>query len=263
MSSMKTILEALETLAPTALAESWDNVGLLVGDETTHVSKIMTCLTVTSETLAEAIEKQVGLIVSHHPLPFKPLTRITDASTPGRLLLQAIRAGIAIYSAHTAWDNAPEGINRSLARWIGIDDPAPLCPSKNLDLAAMNLGSGIAGSLRKEATLGELVAILKRNVPQIQPRTTHNWERPVQRIGIVCGSGGSMLPFVAQAHCDAMLTGEATYHQCLEAEANGIALLLIGHFASEFFGMRHLALLLRTRIPTLDCFASEREHSDF
>ena len=106
------LAQHLESIAPLGLAEDWDNVGLLVGDGNENVQRVMTCLTVTPNTVQEAIKKQADLIVSHHPFPFRPTKRITTQDTVGRLLWQLIRNGISVYSPHTAWDSAADGINR-------------------------------------------------------------------------------------------------------------------------------------------------------
>src|SRR6186713_209024 len=109
----------LDAFAPSTLSEEWDNVGLLVGDADKQIERVMTCLTVTPTSCAEAVTKGADLIITHHPLPFKPLRRLTTENTPGRLLLELIHAGIAVYSPHTAFDSAAEGINQQLA--AGID----------------------------------------------------------------------------------------------------------------------------------------------
>src|SRR6188474_610627 len=133
----------LDSFAPPALAEEWDNVGLLVGDGTREVKRVMTCLTITPASCAEAVRKKADLVVTHHPLPFKPLRRLTTESTPGRLLLKLIRAGIAVYSPHTAFDSTAEGINQQLAEGIGLSEINPLVVSP-LD-ATGSIGSGRCG----------------------------------------------------------------------------------------------------------------------
>jgi putative NIF3 family GTP cyclohydrolase 1 type 2 len=82
-------------------------------------------------------------------------------------------------------------------------------------------------------------------------------------VGIVCGSGASLLHLAQKNRCDAFLTGEATYHQVLEAQATGVSMLLMGHFASERFAMKSLARLLQDRLSDVECLASESEYSDF
>ena len=115
MTKIQQVCEYLDQFAPTRLAEEWDNVGLLTGDRAAECQRIMTCLTVTPESAAEAIERGASLIVSHHPLPFRPLKRLTTDSTPSRMVWELARANVAIYSPHTGFDSALNGINQSLA----------------------------------------------------------------------------------------------------------------------------------------------------
>ena len=124
------LCQFLESCAPQALAEEWDNVGLLVGNKAKQVERVMTCLTITPQSCAEAVGKRADLIVTHHPLPFKPLRRLTAESTTGRLLLELIRAGIAVHSPHTAFDSAAGGINQQLAAGIGLVNIQPLVPAQ-------------------------------------------------------------------------------------------------------------------------------------
>ena len=119
----------LEALAPTRLAAEWDNVGLLLGDRSAACSRIMTCLTVTPESAAEAIDRQVSLIVTHHPILFRPTQRLTADTAEGAMLWGLAHAGVAVYSPHTAFDNAESGINALLAQRLGLNAVAPLRPS--------------------------------------------------------------------------------------------------------------------------------------
>jgi dinuclear metal center YbgI/SA1388 family protein len=125
---LDTILEYLGRIAPLDLAAEWDNVGLLLGDGSIDVSRVLTCLTVTPEVALEAIEGRAGLIVTHHPIFFRPVKRLTAADPQGRMMLELARAGIAVYSAHTAFDNAPGGINDLLATRLQLMEIRPLEP---------------------------------------------------------------------------------------------------------------------------------------
>ena len=129
MATIAKILESLETIAPLQLAESWDNVGLLMGDTQADTKTILTCLTITKDVVEEAIREQVGLIVTHHPMMFKPVQRINTENEEGRLLWQLAQHGIAVYSAHTAYDNAPGGINDQLAELLGMEQVQTLIPA--------------------------------------------------------------------------------------------------------------------------------------
>src|SRR5262249_14729987 len=116
----------LEQFAPPSLAAQWDNVGLLLGDRQARVKRVMTCLTVTPESAAEAVEAKAQLIVTHHPILFRPVKRLTTGNPEGRMLLSLARAGVAVFSPHTAFDNTRGGINDAIAAKIGLIDVAPL-----------------------------------------------------------------------------------------------------------------------------------------
>src|SRR5205085_5011578 len=126
MLTVAAIVEELMRLAPLPLAADWDNVGLLLGDRAAPVERLMTCLTVTPESAAEAVESGVQLLVTHHPILFKAVKRLTADTVEGTMLLPLIRAGVAVYSAHTAYDDARDGINETLARRLGLEGVAPL-----------------------------------------------------------------------------------------------------------------------------------------
>src|SRR5881392_170879 len=106
MLTVAAVLDFLEQFVPPSLAADWDNVGLLLGDRTAEVRRVMTCLTVTPASAAEAIEGGVQLIVTHHPVLFRAVKRLTTDTTEGKMLAGLIRAGVAVYSAHTAFDDA-------------------------------------------------------------------------------------------------------------------------------------------------------------
>ena len=128
MANVEHICAFLDQFAPPRLAEDWDNVGLLVGDRQREVTRVMTCLTVTPASAGEAVEQGVELIVTHHPLPFRALKRLTSDHVPGRLLLQLIEAGVAVCSPHTAFDSAARGINQRLAEGLRLTGIQPLEP---------------------------------------------------------------------------------------------------------------------------------------
>jgi dinuclear metal center YbgI/SA1388 family protein len=118
----------MERFAPSATAADWDNVGLLLGDSTSSVTRVMTCLTITPDVVKEAVDERVNLIVSHHPIFFRAVKKVTANTSDGKLALPLIRAGIAVYSPHTAFDNCTGGINDILSRKLGVAKPSPLRP---------------------------------------------------------------------------------------------------------------------------------------
>lgn len=131
MPTIAELITVLEEFAPPQSAAEWDNVGLLLGDPSAGVERVMTCLTVTPDVVAEAVREQVQLIVSHHPILFRGAKRLTTASADGRVVLPLARAGIAVHSPHTAFDNCAGGINDILCRRLGIGDAKPLRPRES------------------------------------------------------------------------------------------------------------------------------------
>jgi dinuclear metal center YbgI/SA1388 family protein len=260
MPSLRVLCRFLEDFAPPRLAEEWDKVGLLVGRSERPVSRIMTCLTVTPASAAEAVEERADLIVTHHPLPFRPLKRLTDQTTPGALLLQLIEAGIAVYSPHTAFDSAVEGINRRLAEGLGLQDIAPLRPAEDAaPSSGVPLGAGRFGRLPSARTLAELTDRIKvfLNIERLQ--LVGDPHGSVQTIAVACGSAGEFLEPARRLGCDVLVTGETNFHTCLEAEATGVALLLPGHYASERFAVERLAEVLAHQFPDTQVWPSRRE----
>ncbi|HEX8200122.1 MAG TPA: Nif3-like dinuclear metal center hexameric protein [Isosphaeraceae bacterium] len=129
MTTVADVAAWLDDFAPAYLAEAWDNVGLLWGDPAAAVERVMTCLTVTPETAAEAIDEGVHLIVSHHPVLFRATKAVRADAPETGFLWRLARAGTAVASPHTAFDNTAGGINDGLARRLGLLDVGPLRPA--------------------------------------------------------------------------------------------------------------------------------------
>ncbi|MDX1929252.1 MAG: Nif3-like dinuclear metal center hexameric protein [Pirellulaceae bacterium] len=268
--TVKRVCDWMEELAPLRLSADWDNTGLLLGDMRREVKRIMTCLTLTPESVEEAVAGGADLVISHHPLPFRPLKKITASEPTGRMLWELAGAGVSVYCPHTAWDSAAVGINMRLAQVLQLVEVVPLIAEKvsqhvvdgetgfAVALPGKNLGTGRVGDLAREFTLADLAKLLCRSVPYCRPRVVDTGNSIV-RVGIVCGSGASLIEAAVRNDCDLFLTGEATFHQCLEAKAAGLSMLMIGHFASEKFAMDELASLCKAEFANLEVWGSINE----
>jgi len=256
MTSVADVCMFLEAFAPAALAAEWDNVGLLVGDRKQKVERLITCLTITPAVAAEAIRERADLIVTHHPLPFKPLKRLTADQPAGRILLDLIRAGAAIYSPHTAFDSAARGINQQLAEGLGLTKILPL---ESLSEKEAEIGAGRWGLLARSPTLGQLAARVKQFLKVEGLHTVGDLQRPITRVAVACGSAGEFLDAAIERGCEVLVTGETRLHTCYDAEARGACLLLAGHYASERFGVEQLAEVLASKFPPLNVWASREE----
>ncbi|TWU49524.1 Nif3-like dinuclear metal center hexameric protein [Rubripirellula reticaptiva] len=272
MATLDAVCTIMARVAPLRLAESWDNVGLLAGDRAAKVEKIMACLTITPDVVDEAIAQNADLIVVHHPLPFKPMAKITTDSIPGAMLWKLIGAKIAIYSAHTAFDSATGGVNQMWAEALGLDRIRPLVElpiaagTKQVGSSIVAVssgqtveGSGRYGRLPSPVTLESLASMAGEVSGGPRPRLVGAADQSVQAVAFACGSGGSFLAAAKRRGCHALVTGEATFHTCLEARSMGIGLVLLGHFHSERFAMERLSEALAAELPDLTVWASRDE----
>lgn len=161
MAKISDVIAVMEQWAPSLIAESWDNPGLAVGEPRHQADRVILTLDVTDQTLKTAREMKADLIISHHPSLFKPLSTLSGNSLPSRIIRQAIKYDIALFSAHTNLDQAPHGVSMSLAETLGLTDIVFLAPG-NCELlkfvtfvpsghtnrvrqAAANAGAGVIG----------------------------------------------------------------------------------------------------------------------
>jgi dinuclear metal center YbgI/SA1388 family protein len=125
---VKEILQQLEQLAPISLAEDWDNVGLLVGDPGAEVTGILISLDVDGAVMEEALEKNCNLILSHHPIIYKPFHQLHYDQPLGKLLAKAIQHNLNLIAMHTNYDHASLGVSYQLARKLGLEEIQVLAP---------------------------------------------------------------------------------------------------------------------------------------
>lgn len=252
---IRDVLTVLRTLAPPPLAEGWDNTGLLIGREQDGVAAVLTCLTLTPEVAQEAVARGVQLIVTHHPVLFRPVQRIAGDTAEGAMLLDLMRAGIGVYSPHTAYDSARQGINQQWAEAFGLE---AICPLRLVGEGseADGLGAGRWGLLAVPVTLETFVEMVKHTLGVAHTQYVGAPSRNVQRVAIACGAAAALMADAAQRGCDVLLTGEARFHACLEARTLDIALVLPGHYATERPAMERLAAMLQHQFPDLDISAS-------
>lgn len=258
MPTIADVVALLEQFAPTNLAEDWDNVGLVVGDGAREVQRVMTCLTLTEDVADEAIAEQAQLVVTHHPLPFRPVKQLTTSTPEGRVLWKLIGAGISIYSPHTALDSAAEGINHQLADGLQLVEVEPLVPADPTE-ASPTLGSGRCGAVLEPTNLARLAANTTKLLGIDHVRVVGDDQQPVARVAVACGSGGSFLDAAIDVGADALVTGEATFHTLLAARAAGVAMVLTGHYASERFALEKLATWLAEQPLNVTAWASRQE----
>lgn len=255
--TVENVCQILKQLAPLPTAESWDNVGLLLGRPDRTVSRLMSCLTLTPAVAHEAVAKNVQLIVTHHPVLFRATKSITSDTIEGRLLMGLIEARVAVYSPHTAFDNAEGGINQWLAESLGLNTIEPLRRFQ----PGVPGGSGRMGMLAEPQSKQEFLEKLGTIVGAEYLEVAWHGPDRVHRVGLACGSAAEYLSDALQAECDTFVTGEARFHSAVECQSRACNLVLTGHFNSERPAVVRLASVLSDRLLGVDCFASEEDRN--
>ncbi|MBD5268229.1 MAG: Nif3-like dinuclear metal center hexameric protein [Bacteroides sp.] len=254
MLKVKDIASAIEEFAPKSLQESYDNTGLQVGNPDMDVSAVLLCLDVTEDVLAEARRRQCNMIVSHHPLLFSGLKRISGNTPTERIVIEALRHNIAIYASHTNLDSASEGVSYEIARMLNMTNLKVLCPNPS----DPSTGLGIIGDITPTPKL-EFLRKTKETLDI--PHLRYSAQSPqivIRRVALCGGSGASMIKDAIAAGADALLTGDLKYH---DYTSYGYAILLadIGHYESELCTRKLLSRVIREAYPDCVVYFSESE----
>ncbi len=219
----------LEEMAPPGLAEDWDNVGLMVGSPADPISGIMVSLDATGDSVQAARQTGFNLLITHHPLLFKPLSTVDTSKPTGAVVCQAVRNEVAILAAHTNLDSARGGVNDVLAGLLGLRETRPLIPSSDGEGAGM----GRLGELEHPRSLAEMVQEIKESLAVDSVRVVGSEDRQIRKVAVCGGSGGDLTGIAKTSGADLLITGEAAHHQAREAEFLGLALVEAGHYATE------------------------------
>ena len=247
---LKQIISRIETLAPLAAQDGFDNSGLQVGFPEQEIRKVLVCLEITEEVVEEAKRKGCELILSHHPLLFHPLKQVSDITYQQRCVVSALKAGIAIYSAHTSLDNSPGGVNYKIAELIGLEDLRWLSPKEGMDA-----GSGLIGTMRKSMMDSDFLDFLKERFRVAALRCSEPCGKTVRRVALCGGAGAFLLPDAIREGADCFVCGEFHYHDYFENR--GVLLAELGHYQSEQFTSELLADTLRSAFPELQVSVTE------
>ncbi len=242
---LENILEIIEEIAPRRLAEAWDNPGLQVGGRDHPVGRILISLDPTLEAVQEASRIKADLLLTHHPLIFKPVSSIQPDLYPGNVLHKAVLNRIAVASAHTNLDAARGGINDLLAGLLGLEEVQVLdvrddpCPEE---------GIGRVGTLPDPSPLSDVVAHVKRVLGVSTVGVVGRAEKILHSAAVVGGSGGGMVPFAGKRGADVLITGDIGHHDALNALSHGVAVIDAGHFHTEKAAMKEFRGSFKTRL---------------
>ena len=237
----------LDELLKPGLAYDWDNVGLSIGDKSAYVNKVLITLEINEAVVDEAISKDVQLIISHHPLIFRPIKSITNFDDKGNTLLKLIKNSIGVYVAHTNFDIIEGGLNDYISNLLSLNNINKLA-YENSDIDAI----GRYGELKEEMSIEEFIMFVKTKLNLSDLRIVDGGNSKIRKVGIVTGSGIEYASNAFEAGCDAYLTGDIKYHQAQEAIDLGLVLIDAGHFHTEKIILPKLKKILLEKINNID-----------
>ena len=257
------VVDALEHYAPLPLQEGYDNAGLQVGlTEAVEVSGALLCLDVTEDVVDEAIRKGCNLIVSHHPLIFRKLARISDENYVQRTVRKAIKNDITIVSMHTNMDAAKGGVNFKIAEKLGLRNLRFFGGEKEIDGAKG--GEGVIGEITDETdtlhadgiAADDLVLMLRERFQAECVQCNQLLRRPIRKVALCGGAGSFLLDAAIAAGADAFITGEMHYHEFFGHEQE-VQICVIGHYQSEQFTSEIFRSIITEKCPGVKCEISE------
>ena len=257
------VVDALEHYAPLPLQEGYDNAGLQVGlTEAVGVSGALLCLDVTEAVVDEAIRKGCNLIVSHHPLIFRKLARISDENYVQRTVRKAIKNDITIVSMHTNMDAAKGGVNFKIAEKLGLRNLRFFGGEKEID--GVKGGEGVIGEITDETdtlhadgiAADDLVLMLRERFQAECVQCNQLLRRSIRKVALCGGAGSFLLDAAIAAGADAFITGEMHYHEFFGHEQE-IQICVIGHYQSEQFTSEIFRSIITEKCPGVKCEISE------
>jgi len=245
---LSSIISLFDEIAPPGLTEAWDNSGLQLGDVSREIHNIL----ITLDPSVEAVEKvsvmgQGRLIITHHPLIFKPLKRLDLSVWSSRLIEVAVKNDVSVISVHTNFDAAKEGINHIIADVLCLEDTVPLLKSGN-----DGEGLGRLGVLPSPVILKDFVLKIKKTFSLEKVGFVGNEGKIISKVAVVGGSGGSLVHEAVVNKADVFVSGDLGYHHVCEALESGIALVDAGHYNMECMAFRVFSEKFRNKCKELN-----------
>lgn len=247
----------IEEIAPINLAESWDNVGLIIGNPDNYIQKVMVCLDVTAKVIEDAITKGVNLIISHHPFIFEGLKEINPKQPQGKAIYDIIQNNINIYAAHTNLDSAPEGVNSQLAELLELRDVKTLdYPLKDFKTKLEGCGFGRIGVLAYPKKIEEFISFVKERLDEECVRVIGWKDKSVEKVAVFCGSYDSSILDEVIEKTDILISGDIKYHAAMEIIEKGFCAIDAGHYGTEKIMVFNTVQMLKNKFPDIEVISS-------
>lgn len=242
--STKKLLSILNSIAPFAMAEPWDNVGLMVGDPDQQVTGVLIGLDPTEALIHEALSLNLNTILTHHPLIFHPLKTIPGNTPMGRMLKTALNHDLALIACHTNLDLAPHGVSNALADKLGLRDTRPLA-SQEPTVAEQVHGFGKIGVLPNPVPAGEFLQHLLTALETTGIQIAGSLPETVRTVALCGGSGSDLAETARDMGAQIYITGEVKHSLARWAEEAGFCVIDTGHYPTEKFIVPTLAGILK------------------
>lgn len=244
---VRDVIDYLHTIAPNAYQEPYDNSGLLVGSYDDVVKGALVSLDVTEAVIEEAICLGCNMIISHHPIIFSGIKRLTGGNYVQRCIRSAIKNDINLFAIHTNLDNVYEhGVNTNIAQKLGLKNVEILAPKP--ELSDERIGSGIIGEIDDISEMAFLESV-KEKMGVSCVKYTELMGKKVQKVAVCGGSGRFLLEDAVAKGADVFISSDFKYHEFFDADGR-IVIADIGHFESEQFTTDMLWGLLTEKFST-------------
>lgn len=250
MLTLTNISDAIEEVAPLNLQEEWDNCGWQVGPLAEMAHGALLCIDVTPDVIDEAIAKRCNLIISHHPLIFSGLKKLSPADTTASLVIKAIQNRVSIYSSHTAMDRTADGVSGMMCRKLGLKS----CTI--LDNPEGNEGFGMIGDTDLPYPEDEYLEMLKKVFGCQSIRHSDLRGKSIKRVAVCGGSGAFLIDEAMRQGADIFVTADVKYHQYFSSLGKMI-IADIGHFESEQFTKEIFFNIISKKFPKFALYFSE------
>ena len=250
--TIKDVTNYLEEIAPLHQAESFDNVGLLIGNFNTTVTGVLVTLDTLEQTVEEAIANNCNLIVSFHPIIFDGLKKINGNSYVERVVLKAIQNNIAIYATHTALDNSNVGVSAKMCDVLGLKNQKILLPKE-----ITSVGMGMIGELEESMNEDDFLNYTKMIFNSGGVRHSKKLRKSIKKVAVLGGSGSFAIANAIEQNADAYISADFKYHDFFKAEEK-ILLIDVGHYESEQFTKNLLVEYLTKKFTSFAVVLSEK-----
>lgn len=247
------IIEKLETLSPVSYAEDWDNIGLLAGRRDKEVNTIYIALDATDDVIEEAVRLKADLLLTHHPLIFKKMSRVNTDDFIGRRVFRLIQNDICYYAMHTNFDVM--GMADAAADELQLQNREVLNVTYEDDISKE--GCGRFGKLTKKMSLAECAELVKRAYQVPNVRVFGNLMDIVEMAAVMPGSGGSYIQDALRAGADVMITGDIDHHEGIDAVAQGLHVIDAGHYGIEKLFIPYMKEFLHRELPKIQLYQAE------